>query len=107
MSQLSDTNVTDLILRAQMYRDIRADIATGAVLVETHEIKEDEAYRSDLISYRFYGRSDLSWLVDLVANREDIAGPHIISALISLPDSVYIRNKIKTYSIIQGQLING
>lgn len=106
MSQLSDKNVDDLILRAQMYRDIRKDIADGTVDAQTHEIKEDEVYRSDLISFRAYGRSDLSWLVDLVSNREDIAEPHVIGLNIRLPDSVYIRNKIKNFAVLQGQLEN-
>lgn len=104
MSQLSDKNVDDLILRAQMYRDIRDDITDGTTSAQPYEIKEDEIYRSDLISFRIYGRSDLAWLVDLVSNREDIADPHVIGLNILLPDSVYIRNKIKNYAVLQGQL---
>ena len=107
MSQLSDKNVSDLILRAQMYRDIRKDITSGEAQAEVHEIKEDELYRSDLISFRNYGRSDLAWLVDLVCDREDIANPHVIGLNILLPDSVYIRSKIKFYSVLHGQLTNG
>ncbi len=104
MSQLTDENVTDLVLRAQMYKDILADIANGTEIAEAHEVKEDEQYRSDLIAFRFYGRFDLAWLVDLMSNREDIADPHIIGMQILLPDSVYIRNKIKFYSTLEGQL---
>lgn len=106
MSQLLDSNVTDITLRAQMYRDILNAINRKEVTLMAHEIKEDEEYRSDLISFRVYGRSDLSWLVDLSANREDIAFPHDISAVIKLPDVVFIRNKIKHYSVLERQLSN-
>lgn len=104
MSQLSDENVTDLVLRAQMYKDILADIKSGAQAADTYFIKEDEIYRSDLIAFRFYGRFDLAWLVDLMSKREDIGEPHVFGMEILLPDSVYIRSKIKYYSTLEGQL---
>lgn len=106
MSQLLDKNVTDLVLRAQMYRDILDDIASGNQAAKTHEIKEDEQYRSDLIAFRFYGRYDIAWLVDLMSAREDIADPHVIGMKLLLPESVYIRSKIKYYATLEGQLSN-
>lgn len=102
MSQLSDSNVTDLILRAQMYRDIVSEVTSGDQAAREHTIKEDEQYRSDLIAFRFYGRIDTAWLVDLMSNREDIAEPHVIGAKILLPDGAYIRKKIKFYAKLQG-----
>lgn len=104
MSQLSDENVSDLVLRAQMYKDILSDVESGVQAAQTHEVKEDEQYRSDLIAFRFYGRNDVSWLVDLMSSREDIAEPHVIGMKILLPESVYIRSKIKYYSTLEGNL---
>lgn len=106
MSQLLDSNVTDLILRAQMYRDILKATVTGETELTQHEINGDEQYRSDLISFRVYGRSDLAWLVDLIASREDIAFPHDVGTTLQLPDTVFIRNKIKYYSVLEGRLNN-
>lgn len=106
MSLLLDTNVTDLILRAQMYRDIIADIESGELQTTSHEIATDEVMRSDLISFRAFGRADLSWLVDLLTNREDIALPHQVAAVIVFPSQVYLREKIKQYATLESDLAN-
>ncbi len=104
VTMLSDQNVTDLTLRAQMYRDIKEFAATDDSNITLHTIKPDEAYRSDLVSFRVYNRSDLAWLVDLIADREDIALPLVASSTVRLPDAVYIRGKIKEYTLLESEI---
>ena len=107
MSQFLDTNINDLILRAQMYRDIKLYVQSNDSSTTPHEVATDEAYRSDLISYRVYRRADLAWLVDILADREDRALALKIGSTIRFPELVYIRSKIKEYVTLESKIANG
>ncbi|MCG7545448.1 hypothetical protein MHM93_14800 [Pseudoalteromonas sp. MM17-2] len=98
LSLFSNLQVDDLVIRAQMYKDILSDVSNNKVSYVQHEIKIDEVMRSDLISQRVYKMPDLDWLVDLMANREDRAQPMTVAQTIKLPSKIYVREKIKQYS---------
>lgn len=98
LSLFSNLQVDDLVIRAQMYKDILSDVSSNKVNYVQHEIKIDEVMRSDLISQRVYKMPDLDWLVDLMANREDRAQPMTVAQTIKLPSKIYVREKLKQYS---------
>lgn len=97
-SRLSDLQVEDAIIRSFLYRNILIDIATHKIKTSVYEIKQDELYRPDLVSYRAYGTTELRWLILLLGNVEDEEYPLPVASEIRLPDQQYIREKIRHWS---------
>lgn len=98
LSRLSDLQIEDDVIRAYLYREILSAVADGSVASFPYEIKMDEAYRPDLVSFRVYGHTELRWLVCLLCSVEDEEEPLPVSSVVLFPNQTYIRDRIRHYA---------
>lgn len=94
ISRLSPYNITDDILRSDLYREIRA----GMDGWPEYEIQPDEVLSPDLLAYRFYGTDLLKWVVLIAAGIDDMREGMEAGRRIKLPPTVWIRERIKHYA---------
>ncbi len=97
ISRLSDQNISDPILRAVFYRRIIAYVESPLSKVSEYTIKPDETYRPDLVSYRQFNTKELSWLVALVSDVDDVADPLPVGEVIYLPSAAWIRRELRAF----------
>lgn len=94
ISRLSPYNITDDILRSDLYREIRK----GNDSWPKYEIQPDEVLKPELIAYRFYGTDQLKWVVLIAAGLDDMRYALTAGITIQLPPIVWIRERIKHYA---------
>jgi hypothetical protein len=99
LSRLSPYNVTDDILRSDLYREIRQ----GNDSWPTYEIQPDEALMPELTAYRAYGTDQLKWVVLIAAGLDDMREQMEAGTKIKLPPTVWIRERIKYYAGDEGE----
>lgn len=96
-SRLQDTTITDHIWRAHMYSKIREYVRlneNGDVI--SYFIKEDEETRPDLAAFRAYrGRTELRWVIVLMAGNSDEMEPLPVGYTILLPPVIAVRKIIR------------
>lgn len=97
LSRLSDLNIEDDILRASYYQRVTQYLDSPSSSLTDYDLKIDEEYRPDLVSYRFYGTVELSWLVCLVCEVDDAADPLPVGETIYLPDAAWIRRSMRQF----------
>lgn len=97
VSRLSDTQIEDVIIRSYMYRDILTAIRKETVTTTAYEIKHDELFRPDLVSYRLYGTVSARWLVMLLCGIEDEESPLPVGTIIRFPPVGYVRERIRHF----------
>lgn len=98
LSRLSDEQVTDPIIRSYLYRDILQAINNGTTPVTEYEIKQDEYFRPDLVSFRAYGTTDLRWLIKLLCDVDDEEDPLPAGSNIYLPEPAFVRDRIRHFA---------
>lgn len=94
LSRLSPYNITDDLLRADLYREIKKGDDTWP----TYEIQPDEVLRPELVAYRVYGTDLLKWVILIAAGLDDMREQLEAGTLITLPPTVWIRERIKYYA---------
>lgn len=97
LSRFSDQNIDDDVLRGVFYNRILAYVADPTAQVTKHDIKHDEEYRPDLVSYRLYNTPDLRWLVLLMCDVQDEADPLPVAETVSFPSSVWVRQAMRDF----------
>lgn len=97
VSRLSDTQISDVIIRSYLYRDILKAIRESKVDTTPYEIKQDEEYRADLVAHRVYGSIAARWLVLLLCSIEDEERPLPVGAVIRFPPAGYVRERIRHF----------
>lgn len=102
-ARLSPYNVTNDLVRAALYREIRA----GSDEWPQYEIQPDETLRPELIAHRHYGTDELKWVVLVATQLDDYREELLSGEIIRLPPSTWIREKIIFYqnraSLIAGK----
>ncbi|MFZ4440070.1 MAG: hypothetical protein ACOYOS_16710 [Syntrophales bacterium] len=94
IARLSPYNITDDILRSDLYREVKAGDDTWLA----YEIQPDEILRPELIAYRRYGTDLLKWVVMIAAGLDDMREPLEAGTSIRLPPTVWIRERIRYYA---------
>ncbi|MCG6387514.1 hypothetical protein K6U51_11825 [Vibrio fluvialis] len=97
LSRLSDMNIEDDVLRAAYYQRVNEYINSTDSSLSEYDLKEDEEYRPDLVSYRIYGTVELGWLVCLVCDLDDVAEPLPIGETIYLPEAAWVRRSMRQF----------
>lgn len=95
-SRLSPYNITDPLVRNELYREIR----TGQTLANgwtEYEIQPDERFRPELAGYRVYGSNDMKWIIMIAAGLDDMRGTLQEGVTIKLPGAAWIRERILYY----------
>lgn len=98
VSRISDEQVTDLVIRAYLYRHIIRALSRGEVDTQAYEIKHDEKYRPDLVSYRVYGTTEARWLVKLLCGIEDEETALPIGTVVRFPPVGFVRERIRHFA---------
>jgi len=94
ISRLSPYNITDDILRSDLYREIRK----GDDNWPSYEIRLDEVLMPELVAHRFYGTDLLKWVVLIAAGLDDMREILEAGTRIKLPPTVWLRERIKHYA---------
>ncbi len=94
ISRLSPYNITDDLLRSDLYREIKA----GDDAWPSYEIQLDEVLRPELVAYRFYGTDLLKWVILIAAGLDDMRERLEAGTIIKLPPTVWVRERIKYYA---------
>jgi hypothetical protein len=94
ISRLSPYNITDDLLRSDLYREIRK----GDDAWPSYEIQPDEVFMPELVAHRFYGTDILKWVVLIAAAMDDMREVLEAGTTIKLPPTVWIRERIKHYA---------
>jgi hypothetical protein len=94
ISRLSPYNITDDLLRSDLYREIRK----GNDDWPKYEIQPDEVLKPELAAYRVYGTDQLKWVVLIAAGLDDMREALEAGTKIQLPPIVWIRERIKYYT---------
>jgi hypothetical protein len=97
LSRLSDLNIEDDILRAVYYQQVSEYMDKPDSDLSEYDLKEDEEYRPDLVSFRFYGTADLDWLVALACEQDDMAEPLPVGESIYLPPAAWVRRTMRQF----------
>ena len=90
---LSPYNITDHLMRAELYREIRNGDSSWA----QYTIGPDEILFPELIAHRYYGTRNLKWVVMISAKLDSPREPLEAGETILLPPATWIRQRIKHY----------
>ncbi len=96
ISRLSPYNITDPLIRNELYREIRKGQIENNGWLE-YEIKPDERLRPELAGYRVYGSNDMKWVIMIAAGLDDMRGELEEGSMIKLPEAAWIRERILYY----------
>lgn len=94
LDRLSPYNITDDLVRAELYREIKAGDPTW----ELYEVQPDEVLRPELTAYRFYNTDILKWVVLIVAGLDDLREAMESGVKLPLPPKTWIRERIRFYA---------
>ncbi len=89
--RLSIYNIPDALARGRFVREIR-DAKDDWV---RWEVLEEEAYRADLISFRYYGTEEAASIIYSAAFIDNPELPIQIGSQIPLPPVAWIRQRIR------------
>ncbi len=90
MDRLSPYNITDDLVRAELYRAIRKGDASWP----TYEIQPGEILMPELTAYRHYGMEGLKWVVMVAAGLDEPREAIESGVTLQLPPVQWIRQKI-------------
>ena len=92
--RLSIFNIEDPLVRGRLIREIRQPNSAWT----RWELREDEAYRPDLVAYRYYGTSAAVPVVLAAAGVDNPLDTRLpIGSQIALPPADWLRKRIKHY----------
>jgi len=103
-NRLDDRFISSDVLRAMMHREMLDRIAEFHDDNFDYVIKVDEQYRSDLAAFRAYGTQELRWVFRVIAGHESEYESLPTGQTFSLPDSTWLRNKIRDYAAMSGEI---
>lgn len=96
--RLSPYNISDDLIRGELYREIRdgaKNLATGWI---EHTIQPDERLMPELAAYREYKTDTLKWVVLVVAGLDDYREALPVGEVLRLPPLVWVRQRIKYWT---------
>ncbi len=96
ISRLSPYNITDPLVRNELYREIR-DGQTLNNGWTAYEIQPDERLRPELSGYRAYGNENMKWIIMIAAGMDDMREFLAEGVTIKLPGAAWIRERILYY----------
>lgn len=96
LSRLSAYNITDPLVRAELYREIRNGQTENNVWTE-YVIKPDERLKPELAGYRAYGSNDMKWIILIAAGLDDMRDALDEGMTIKLPPTGWLRERILYY----------
>lgn len=99
--RLSPYNITDDLIRVELYREIRQAQEDSAKRQggnwAFYTIQPADELKPELIAYHVYGLDTLKWLVSMSAGLKDDRGRLEVGKKIYLPKTEWLRERIKHY----------
>ena len=90
----SPENIKDVLLRAELYREIRAaqtkDLEKNWF---TYEIQPSETLMPELIAYRAYSMDTLKWVIMIAAALDDPRERVEAGTVLTLPTTAWLRGR--------------
>lgn len=103
-NRLSPENITDVLLRGELYREIRkAQEGTAPTGWRIYEVQPADISMPEKIAWKVYGLDTLKWVVMLAASLDDSREYLEAGTVLRLPPSAWIRERIKHYTAMQSQ----
>jgi hypothetical protein len=96
LSRLSPYNITDPLIRNELYREIRNGQTVNNGWTE-YEIQPDERLRPELAGYRAYRSNEMKWVVLIAAGLDDVREALTEGVTIKLPSVTWLRERILYY----------
>jgi len=97
LSRLSPYNITDPLIRNELYREIRNGQTQSGNGWTEYEIQPDERLRPELAGYRIYGSNDMKWIILIASGLDDMREALEEGSTINLPPAVWLRERILYY----------
>jgi len=101
LSRLSAENISDILLRAELYREIRQGQDEDLDGWKRYEVQIADALMPELIAYKVYGLDTLKWVVCIAANLDNTRESLTVGAVLKLPPTAWLRERIKAYMDIE------
>ena len=98
LSRLSPLNISDVLFRGELYREIRRAQAEDTDGWREYEVQPADRLMPELIAYKVYGLDTLKWVVCIAASLDDMRVPLTVGAILKLPPTSWIRERIRYYS---------
>lgn len=101
--KLSPENITDVLLRAELYREIRnAQSWDEAPRGWTeYEVQPADTLMPELIAYKVYRLDTLKWVVLVAASQDDFRVRLEAGTTLMLPSSAWLQERIRDYVDLQ------
>ncbi|MDY0042594.1 MAG: hypothetical protein RBS57_19975 [Desulforhabdus sp.] len=98
MNRLSPYNITDDLIRGELYREVRDGAENQTTGWIEHTIQPDERLMPELVAYREYGTDELKWVVLVVSGMDNYREPLAVGEVLYLPPLVWVRQRIKYWT---------
>lgn len=103
--RLSPLNISDPLLRAELFREIR--LAQTSIKYRDkdwgyYEIQPADVLMPELIAWKVWGVDTLKWLVMAAAGLDDSREALVSGERIYLPSTFWLRERIKYYESMSG-----
>ncbi len=96
LSRLSIENISDSLVRARLYKEIREGQEDDEWPIYT--IEPADELSPDFVAYKVYGTAELKWLILIASGLDDMRERMDSGLELRLPPVAWIRQKIKYYS---------
>ena len=102
--RLSPLNITDPLLRAELFREIRHAQDDRKYRGDSwgyYDVQPADVLSPELIAWKAYGVDTLKWVVMAAAGHDDPREPLTAATRIFLPSTAWIREAIKRYMAME------
>lgn len=98
MPRLSPYTITDTLMRAELYREIRdAQEEPYPKGWTRYQIQPADVLMPELIAYKVWKLDTLKWVVLIAASLDDSRGRLEAGRMLALPTTAWIRDRILHY----------
>lgn len=102
LSRLSPLNIEDVLVRAELYREIRGAQAEDYADWREYEVQPADRLMPELIALKVWGLDTLKWVVCVAAGLDNMREPLEVGTILKLPQTSWLRERIKFYMAFEG-----
>lgn len=97
--RMSPENIHDVLIRAELYREIRAAQTSDTLRKDwgVYTVQPADALMPELIAYKVYTMDTLKWVILIAAGLDDPRERLEAGTVLYLPSRAWIRERIKLY----------
>lgn len=99
--RLSPLNISDPLVRVELYREIRNAQASRQTDWTAYEVQPADSLMPELIAYKVYKLDTLKWVVMIAAGLDNPRERLKEGETLYLPSTAWIRDRIKHYQTVE------